>query len=173
VPSDVEMSGPPFHQLYQMALHHLVRWVADGVTPPRAQRMVDAPGGAFARDEHGNTLDGVRCARLDVPRARYISNQTAPRGRRLVGPDGFEERLGEATLRSLYRDTDDYLDRFGRRVDELVAQGWLLAEDVAEQLAGARRAEIPCTPRGSPAPSHSDGRTHVRGPDLGAGLAHP
>jgi hypothetical protein len=143
LPPGVRMSNLPFDELFQMALHHLVRWVADGVTPPRAERMEDAPGGFFAKDEHGNTRGGVRCAQLDVPRARYISNLTNPDGTVAFGPYGFEEPFDSATLQRLCQDKADYLRRFDQRLDQLISEGWFLAEDAPEQRAAARRADIP------------------------------
>jgi hypothetical protein len=47
-----------------------------------------------------------------------------------------------AGRRSVYQDQADYLGRSQSRRGELVAQGWFLAEDTAEQLADARHAEI-------------------------------
>jgi hypothetical protein len=59
------------------------------------------------------------------------------------GVVGTEEPLPAETLRQLYRDHADYVDKFERRLDELVAQGWLLAEDADEMRAEAEKADVP------------------------------
>ncbi|MFI5047671.1 MAG: alpha/beta hydrolase domain-containing protein [Acidimicrobiia bacterium] len=43
----------------------------------------------------------------------------------------------------MYRDHDDYVDRFNRRLDELLAQGWLLADDADELRGEATKAQVP------------------------------
>lgn len=143
IPEAGEASGMPFNQLYQMALHHLVRWVADGVAPPKAERLRDAPDGFFAKDAHGNTLGGVRTAHLDVPRATYWANVPDPEGKPYFGPYGFERPLDDATLARLYGGRKAYLDRFNQRLDELVGQGWFLAEDADGQRRDAENAAVP------------------------------
>jgi hypothetical protein len=66
------MSSLPHNEIFNMALHHLVEWVARGTTPPRAPRLAIGTGGVFATDEHGNTFSGIRCAQMDLPdRMKY------------------------------------------------------------------------------------------------------
>jgi hypothetical protein len=139
----VRVSTLPFNQLFEMCLHHLVRWVADGVVPPRAERIEMRDDGEVAKDEFGNTRGGVRCAELDVPRAKYISNPPAP-GRKVGfgGTYGLEERLDAATLQRLYTDKTDYLERYNKRLDELIDEGWFLAEDADELRAKEQRADL-------------------------------
>jgi hypothetical protein len=43
----------------------------------------------------------------------------------------------------MYRDHSEYVDRFSQRVDELVAQGWLLPADAGEMRAEAEGASVP------------------------------
>jgi hypothetical protein len=43
----------------------------------------------------------------------------------------------------MYRDHADYVDRFSRRVDELVSEGWLLPADADEMRAEAEGATVP------------------------------
>ena len=61
------MNSLPHFELFAMGLDHLVRWVAEGTVPPRAERLEVGPDGFFAKDELGNTRGGVRCVQLDVP----------------------------------------------------------------------------------------------------------
>src|SRR5262249_35569658 len=102
MPADARYSTLPHFELFQMALDHLVRWVADGVAPPRAARLEVGPDGFFTKDEHGNTLGGVRCVQMDVPRAGYLANTTDPDGTLVFGGCGLEEPFDGAKLTSLY-----------------------------------------------------------------------
>jgi hypothetical protein len=144
IAKDAAMNSLPHDELFSMGLHHLVRWAADGETPPRADRIEVGPDGLFVRDDCGNSRGGVRCAQMDVPRLRYQSNPGVKEdGTPAFGVVGIEEPLPPGTLKSLYRDHADYVERFNRRVAELVAEGWLLAEDSDEMRAEAERADVP------------------------------
>ena len=144
VPEDAQMNSLPHGELFSMALDHLVQWVANGVTPPRADRIEVGPEGLFAKDEQGNTRGGVRCVQLDVPRLQYMSNPGVTEdGTPAFGVVGIERPLPKDVLERLYKNHFDYVERFNRRLDELVAQGWFLAEDAAEMRAEAEKAEVP------------------------------
>jgi hypothetical protein len=144
VPADATMNSLPHNELFSVAMDHLIRWVADGVTPPRAERIEVGPDGLFAKDELGNSRGGVRSAQMDVPRLRYFSNPG-------VGADGVPQRgvvgiqkpIPKETLARMYADHADYVDRFTKRVDELVAEGWLLPEDADEMRTEAEKADVP------------------------------
>jgi hypothetical protein len=140
---DQAMNSLPHNELFSVSLHHLVEWVAGGITPPRAARIEVGPDGYLARDEHGNSLGGIRCVQLDLPRARYFANPRNPDGTPGLGVVGFEESFRKEELQGLYRDHTDYVERFDRRLDELIGQGWFLAEDAAEMRAEAERAPVP------------------------------
>ncbi len=143
-PPGVDMSGLPFNQMFQMALDHLIHWVADGTPPPRAERMeLDVDTGFFAADEYGNTLGGVRCAQMDVPRATYISNPSGHDRKPEFGSFGFERPFEKEMLQKIYVDHADYVTQFGRRLDELIMEGWFLADDAEEFLEEARKADVP------------------------------
>lgn len=141
IPDEVDMSGAPFDELFNVTLDHLIRWVADGVVPPKADRLVDGSDG-FAADEHGNTLGGVRSAHVDVPRAMYLAATREPDGARRFGAMGFERRFDRATLQRLYGDKATYLARFRAALDRLVAEGWYLAADIDEQMVLAAAIEL-------------------------------
>ena len=144
VPKGAAMNSLPHDELFSMGLHHLAQWVAAGVTPPRADRIEVGPDDLFAKDECGNSRGGVRCAQMDVPRLRYYSNPGEQEdGTPAFGVVGIEEPLPAEMLARLYRDHGDYVDRFNRRLDELVEQGWLLAQDAEETRAEAKAAAVP------------------------------
>jgi hypothetical protein len=143
VATDATMNSLPHNELFNMALHHLVGWVAEGVTPPQADRIEIGPDGYFLRDEQGNSRGGVRCAQMDVPRARYFSSPRNADGTPAFGVVGSEVPLDHETLRRLYSDHDDYEKRFNARLDELIGQRWFLAEDAEDSRLEAAAAEVP------------------------------
>jgi hypothetical protein len=144
VPKDASMNSLPHGELFSMALHHLVRWVADGVTPPRADRIKVGPDELFVKDECGNSRGGVRCAQMDVPRLQYLSNPGVnDDGTPAFGVVGIEKPLPQQTLERLYRDHSDYTERFNRRLDELIDQGWFLVDDADDSRTEAEKAEVP------------------------------
>ncbi len=138
-----KMNSLPHFELFNTGLHHLVEWVANGTVPPRAGRLEVGPDGYFAKDEHGNTKGGVRSAQLDVPHSTYRPNPIHPDGSFSYLTIGSDEPFDAAKLRKLYRDASDYTERFERRLDELVAEGWFLAEDTEDLRREARQLEIP------------------------------
>ena len=144
VPPGAAMNSLPHDELFSMGLHHLVQWVSTGAIPPRADRIEVGPSGFFAKDECSNSQGGVRCAQMDVPRLRYYSNPGEQEdGTPAFGVVGIEERLPAEQLGRLYRDHADYVDRFSLRLDELVEEGWFLAEDSEEMRAEAKAAAVP------------------------------
>ena len=121
-----------------------LQWLTAGVAPPRAERIEVGPNELFAKDECGNSRGGVRCVQMDVPRLRYYSNPGEQEdGTPAFGVVGVEEPLAAETLRHLYRDHADYVDRFNRRLDELVEEGWFLAQDAEGMRAEAKSGEVP------------------------------
>ncbi|WP_329213903.1 alpha/beta hydrolase domain-containing protein [Streptomyces sp. NBC_01485] len=138
-----KMNSLPHFELFNMGLHHLVEWVANGTVPPRADRLEVGPDGYFVLDEHGNTRGGVRSAQLDVPHSTYRPNPTNPDGTPSYLTIGSEEPFDAPKLRELYRDSADYLQRFDHRLDELIGEGWYLAEDAEDLRREAREIEIP------------------------------
>jgi hypothetical protein len=139
----VRMNSLPHNELFGLALHHLVRWVADRLVPPRAERIEVGPNGYFATDEYGNSCGGVRNAMIDVPTARYYPNPRDDDGNPAFGVVGTEEPLAPDMLRRLYKDHDEYVERFTHRLDQLVAEGWFLADDAEALRVEVAKAEVP------------------------------
>lgn len=140
LPRAAAMNSLPHHELYDVTLHHLVEWVARGVTPPRAERIEVDPDGHLARDEHGNTRRGVRCVQLDVPRAAYQANPQTADGKPSFGTVGTEVPFDKAEMLRLYGDPASYVARFERRLEELIREGWMLADD-ADEMRGEAEAQ--------------------------------
>ncbi|HEY7104887.1 MAG TPA: alpha/beta hydrolase domain-containing protein [Acidimicrobiia bacterium] len=144
VPDDAVMNSLPHNELFSVAMDHLIRWVADGVTPPRAERIDVGPDGLFVKDDVGNSRGGVRSAQMDVPRLQYFSNPSVGAdGVPARGVVGIQKPIPQETLARMYRDHADYVERFTKRVDELVAEGWLLPEDADEMRTEAEKADVP------------------------------
>ncbi len=136
------MNSLPHFELFAMGLDHLVQWVAEGTVPPRAERLEVGPDGFFAKDELGNTRGGVRCVQLDVPHSTYRANPVTSDGTPSYLTVGTDEPFDAQKLRTLYGDEAGYLERFNRRLDELVAEGWLLADDADEMRREAEQLEF-------------------------------
>ncbi|MFJ5309227.1 alpha/beta hydrolase domain-containing protein [Streptomyces sp. NPDC088350] len=137
------MNSLPHFELFSMGLHHLVEWVARGTVPPRAERIEVGPDGYFAKDEHGNTRGGVRCVQLDVPHSTYRPTPLNPDGTPTYLSVGSDEPFDAQQLTKLYEDMTGYVERYDRRLAELVGEGWLLADDAEEMRREARSIEIP------------------------------
>lgn len=136
------LSTLPDGQLFSTCLDHLVDWLVSGTTPPTAERLRVDTNGYIEKDGHGNSVGGVRCAELDVPRATYLPNPLGPDGRAVYGAVGLEVPFDPSTLRRLYGDVTTYLARYRQRLEELIAQGWFLVEDAEELLSEARRLDF-------------------------------
>jgi hypothetical protein len=144
VPPDAAMNSLPHSELFAMGLDHLVQWVANGVIPPRAARIEIGADELFVKDECGNSRGGVRCTQMDVPTKRYVANPgTNDDGTPAFGVVGIEEPLSGEVLKELYSDHADYVKRFNLRLDELIAQGWLLPDDASEMRSEAESASVP------------------------------
>jgi hypothetical protein len=134
---DEPLNAFPYNPVVSMALDHLIRWVGEGVAPPRAERIAvvgpaDAPT-AVERDEHGNAVGGVRTTTVDVP--------TATRGP-LNTPEncvvfGNQHDFTRDELVALYGDHATYVDRVDARLEELTQDGWFLPQFAAGLQAAA------------------------------------
>jgi hypothetical protein len=144
VPNDATMNSLPHGELFSMGMHHLVEWVAGRATPPRADRIEVGPDEQFVKDDCGNTRGGVRCAQMDVPRLQYLSNPGVnDDGTPAFGVVGIEKPLPKEMLQRLYRDHSEYTERFNERLDELINEGWFLADDAHDSRTEADKAEVP------------------------------
>ena len=133
---------------FSVTLHHLLRWVDEGIVPPRAQRILldrdeSNDGSTMVLDAHGNPLGGIRSPYVDVPTAKYAPVNTAAdpvianpseyvRVNGLQGAQimcrlsAYQEPFSQAKLRELYGSKREYLRKFEARLDELEREGWSL-----------------------------------------------
>jgi hypothetical protein len=142
------LSTVPVQAYMAVGLHHLLRWVDEGIVPPRAPRILldrdtTNDGSTMVLDEHGNAAGGIRNPYVDVPVASYtavnvakepvIANPSA-----YVAANGlqgaqimcrlsaYQQPFSSAKLSELYGSKRDYLRRFEARLDELESAGWSL-----------------------------------------------
>ena len=136
-PSD-KMNSLPHNELFSACLHLLVAWVVRGQIPPRAERIqMELDGRYFAKDEHGNSIGGVRCAQMDVPHSTYHPVPVNEAGAPVFATVGTEVPFDAAKMRALYGTPGAYLQQFNRRLAELVSTGWFLGEDAEYMRAEA------------------------------------
>ena len=113
----------PSEHVTNNALDKLIRWVDQGIVPPRADRLATVgPAGSIEVDENGNAVGGVRTTYLDVPIAAY----------RTCMLSGYEVPFSPQRLAELYQSSGDYVKHVNRRLDELIREGWYLEEDAQE-----------------------------------------
>jgi len=149
---------------FAVGLHHLFRWVDEGIAPPRAPRVLldrdtSNDGSTMALDAHGNPIGGIRTPWVDVPVAKYVPVNTAVdpvianpsdyvkvnglQGAQIMCRlSAYQETFSPAKLRELYGSKREYLRKFEARLDELERQGWSLPVYRDALLADARRIEF-------------------------------
>jgi hypothetical protein len=134
-PCTLPVTDFPAGAFTALALNHLIDWIAQGKTPPRAPHIaVDQDmandGSALALDAHGNATGGVRNVWVDVPIATYgvFGKGKTAATERLCTLAGTKVALPAAALRSLYGDPSAYVSRVEARLAELIRDGWFLPE---------------------------------------------
>ena len=115
----------PMHYATSTALHQLNRWVRTGKRPARTPRY-QFSGAELAKDEHGNTLGGIRLPPVEVPVARYEST--------LCNLGGITVPFSDAQLQALYPSFDRYQGLMRRATDRAVRRGWLLPPDARDMM---------------------------------------
>ena len=138
-PCTLPVTDFPAGAFTALALNHLIEWITNGRTPPRAPYIESGT------DEYGNVKGGIRNVWVDVPIATYgvMGKGRTAATDRLCLLAGTKVPLQEPVLRSLYRDKADYLNRVDRRLDQLIADGWFLPEYADMVRADAKAAKLP------------------------------
>ena len=117
----------PMHYAASTALHQLDRWVRTGTAPPVTPRFTfDETTGQLAKDEHGNTLGGIRMPPVEVPVATYLTTA--------CGLGGITAPFTDAQVQALYPTFAVYQDKMRRATDRAVRRGWLLPPDARDQM---------------------------------------
>jgi hypothetical protein len=131
--------------VWEMAFHHLVRWISKGDPPPRARRIeLEADGTTVKHDVNGNALGGARTVSVDVPTASITPTSRAPGG--VVSNPcayvGYQLDFSRPKLRRLYGTHAGYVRDVTRGADQLVRRRFLLPESARELVAAARRSSV-------------------------------
>jgi hypothetical protein len=149
-PCTLPVTDFPAGAFTALALDHLIDWIAAGKAPPRAppitvDRDPAGDGSHLALDEFGNAKGGIRNVWVDVPVATYgvFGKGKTTAQDRLCQLAGTKVPLPEATLRTLYRDRNDYVAKVEQGLEQLIADGWFLPEYAAMVLADAKAASLP------------------------------
>lgn len=139
--TDVPINGgPQQHYVGQAALRGLERWVAEGLAPPRADRL-EVRGDGFETDDHGIARGGIRTPWVDVPVA--VLSGLGQSGSGFAFLFGTTTPLDAAARAGLYPGgRDDYLARFGAALGQAIDAGFLLEEDRVE-IEGIAAASWP------------------------------
>ncbi len=123
-----------FGPVSEAAFHHMERWMRGGPPAP-AQARVDFAGEppVIQRDEHGNTIGGIRLPDLEAATGSH----------RGASPDGVPDLAGASTpfsaetLRAVYPNREAYLECFEAAVRAGLERGFLLARDAERLMADA------------------------------------
>jgi hypothetical protein len=108
------------------ALRGLTEWVVDGKVPPSGE-PIEVANGAIVRDELGLAAGGIRPPVIAVP-----VEVNSSEGIRLLGS---RTPLDPATVVAKYPTPDDYRAAIVPVVDDLIDEGFLLADDRDEIIA--------------------------------------
>lgn len=158
------LSTLPTQAYFAIGLHHLMRWVDEGIPPPRAPRIlldrdVTNDGSTMALDQHGNPQGGIRNPYVDVPIAKYapfnvvkepvIENASAyvtanglQGAQTMCRLSAYQEPMSKDALRKLYGSKRNYVRMFEARLDELEKAGWSLPVYREVILADARAVDF-------------------------------
>ena len=137
----------PFYHAYDAVYDHMVQWMTVGTPPPTAPGLTILPGGppfVIARDSFGNALGGIRLSQHAVPTA---TNQGTNPGPRVPGGNcgtnrGFSVPFDSATLAQLYPSHLQYFNAVIRASKANVISGYMLMEDLLEDMNAAAVANI-------------------------------
>ncbi|OHV60864.1 alpha/beta hydrolase domain-containing protein [Pseudofrankia sp. BMG5.36] len=126
------LSWAPVHEA---ALRRMHEWLSEETPAPAQPRIQLHPSGQIARDELGNALGGIRLPEIATPWAEYRGLSFRTGYANLLG--GFRPFSPE-TIAGLYPSRVDFLDRWDRSIDDLIAAGTLLSEDAPPLRARGR-----------------------------------
>ncbi|MFI5047857.1 MAG: alpha/beta hydrolase domain-containing protein [Acidimicrobiia bacterium] len=128
----------PMRYFERAALEHLYAWSEDGTAPPKAPRIKAAsigPVTTFVKDDHGNSVGGVRSPYIDVPLSTYGANDTPGP---LCALAGYETPFPSSQLQSEYKTADAYMKQFTKSLDHAIAAGTFLKADRDDILTAAQ-----------------------------------
>ncbi|MBS4210894.1 alpha/beta hydrolase domain-containing protein [Neobacillus rhizophilus] len=122
------LSRVPSGYVVNAAYEHLVRWITDGIAPPKGDRIQVKSTNpvVIARDKDGNALGGIRLPQHEVPTAVNTGFNSGPGFCYLFGS---HDAFNQAKLDNLYFNHGDYVSAVSSAVNKVVKQGFLLKDD--------------------------------------------
>jgi hypothetical protein len=139
VPCGAKINDGPQRFTLRAGLRALDRWVRTGEAPPEAPRLeVSTASGkaVMVRDADGNAVGGIRLPQVTVPVAT-LTGEPGPTGGTICLLLGQTVPFTPARLAQLYPSADAYLAAYTTATDEIIASGFVVADDRAQVLADA------------------------------------
>ncbi|MBS4214947.1 alpha/beta hydrolase domain-containing protein [Neobacillus rhizophilus] len=135
------LSRVPTGYVVNAAYEHLVRWIEDGIAPPKGKRIqVESTSPVvISRDSNGNAIGGIRLPQHEVPTA---TNTGANSGGGFCYLFGSHEPFSPEKLRSLYPNHGSYVSAVTRAANDVNKQGFLLIEDAKTIREEAAQSKI-------------------------------
>jgi len=136
-PAVPNINAIPMTPLFDIAHHHMHRWLVDG-TPPPIQPKIEFTGNpvSVVRDEHGIATGGIRLPQADVPLAQNSAIPLAEDIFALLG--GSSHPFAAEQVIEMYGDIEQFITRFEAAAQQAVDVGVLPAGHVAELVTEAR-----------------------------------
>jgi hypothetical protein len=134
----------PSHWIVQAAMRRLNQWVRYGTLPAQAPRIqvTSFDPRTYARDANGNVLGGIRTPHVDAPVA-VVTDQGQSGTGLICRLSGATFPFDAAKLSSLYRDHDQFVNRWRAATSRAIAAGFLLAVDGRGLVAAASQSTVP------------------------------
>ncbi|GAB5451688.1 MAG: alpha/beta hydrolase domain-containing protein [Halioglobus sp.] len=142
---DLPVNDGPGHWVAKAAIHALDVWVRTGEAAPAAPWLtLDDAQQAFALDNLGNVLGGIRTPYVDAPVA-VLSGEGQPPASVFCGLFGTTELFSEAMLDMLYPTPETYISAIDTATDAAVSAGFLRPADADLIKRRARTSNVSAT----------------------------
>ncbi len=136
-PAVPNINAIPMTPLFDIAHHHMHRWLVDGKPPP-VQPKIEFAGDpvSVVRDEHGIARGGIRLPQADVPLAQNSAMPLSEDIFALLG--GSSHPFAAEQVNEMYGDVEGFITRFEAAAQRAVDAGVVPAGHLAELVAEAR-----------------------------------
>jgi hypothetical protein len=128
----------PYEYLFASAMRNLFAWVRQGVPAPASKILDKFADGESKKDALGNSIGGLRSPFVDYPTgvySKYCTLKDDPSKQRDFW--GHVRPFSPDMLKALYGTLENHEKLVAARTDELIAQGYLIANDKESIIADA------------------------------------
>jgi hypothetical protein len=136
--------------LVSAALVNLEDWLRAGKAPPPGTMLALKPDQTVRKDAYGNAQGGLRPYWVAVPAGHISPDSAEVPGATGIAPTGglcgmlaHDDPLPKDALARLYKSHDDYVAKVDVYLKQQVAEGYLLPDGAARELAQAKAAAVP------------------------------